>query len=151
MGMIGDVKRLDTGLVADTVNTTSRIEGLTKFYGANILISSSLYEEIEDPSRYHFRNLGKALEKGRTEPLEMYECLDGLEEAQYDLKKNNKEDFELGLQAYYQTSFSQAIAYFSKVIEGNPGDLAAKYYLDQASALLDKPVEADWTGVNLVG
>lgn len=151
MGMIGDDRRLDTGLVADTVNTTSRIEGLTKFYGASLLISSSLYNEISDPSSYHFRALGKALVKGRVEPIELYECLDGLETEEFALKMASFRDFDDGLKAYYAKAFSEAKEFFSNVLRQNPQDLAAEYYLDQTSSLIGRQLDDNWTGVNLIG
>ena len=52
MGIIGDEKRMDAATISDTVNTTSRIESLTKFYGANILVSEDSLRGIEDKTPY---------------------------------------------------------------------------------------------------
>ncbi len=39
MGIIGDKKRSDPATIADSVNTASRLEGMTKHYGVKILLS----------------------------------------------------------------------------------------------------------------
>ena len=39
MGIIGDHQRMDAATISDTVNNASRIENLTKYYGASILLS----------------------------------------------------------------------------------------------------------------
>jgi len=151
MGMIGDDRRLDTGLVADTVNTTSRIEGLTKFYGSPILISKNLYECLEDPSLYHFRYLGKTLVKGRIEPLDLYECLDGELGQAFEWKMKSQEAFEAGLEAYYNKEFTRAMDAFNQVLSINADDKAATYFRDQARDLQDMKISPDWTGVTRMG
>jgi class 3 adenylate cyclase len=39
MGIAGDIKRLDAAIISDTVNTTARVEGLSKHYGTSIFIN----------------------------------------------------------------------------------------------------------------
>ena len=39
MGIIGDRERLEPATISDAVNTASRVEGLTKYFGANILLT----------------------------------------------------------------------------------------------------------------
>ena len=42
MGIIGDSLRMEAGVVSDTVNTAARMEGLTKHFGVNILVSENV-------------------------------------------------------------------------------------------------------------
>ncbi|MEM9986340.1 MAG: response regulator, partial [Bacteroidota bacterium] len=131
MGMIGDAKRLDTGLVADSVNMTSRIEGLTKVYGAPIILSQAVKTRIQDPSLYTFRYLGQANLKGRSGLTDLYECLNGLPKADFIARKQIIPDFEAGLQAYLGQRLDEASAYFQQVLKSLPNDRAAQYYLNK--------------------
>ena len=65
MGIIGDEKRMDAATIADTVNTASRIESLTKHYGASILLSEDSLNKLEDKNDFHLRFMGKVQVKGK--------------------------------------------------------------------------------------
>ncbi len=53
--------RLQGTVVADVVNSASRIEGLTKRYGASTTISEAVMTNLNDPARYHYRFVDKVL------------------------------------------------------------------------------------------
>lgn len=45
LGMIGEASRMQGDAFSDHVNLASRLEGLTKYYGASIIISSAVLEK----------------------------------------------------------------------------------------------------------
>ena len=47
LGVIGDEKRMDVGVVSDAVNTAARMEGLTKHYGSTTIVSGLPLMESE--------------------------------------------------------------------------------------------------------
>ena len=165
MGIIGDELRNDPATISDTVNTAARMEGLTKHFGAQILISETVYAELEeasgglkpsdaytlpDTSPYHLRYIGLVQVKGKKQPLGVYECLDGLPEEKFDLMMQTLPDFEKGMQLYFSKAFSQAVVAFQQVLETNPDDKAAQLYATRSASYKLVGVSDEWTGVEMM-
>lgn len=146
LGIIGDDKRMDAGVVSDTVNTASRVEGLTKYYGASIVLSEDLVSQIRNLDKYHHRFLGKVLVKGKNKTLSVYEFFGGDVKSTIDQKEKTKKDFENGLDAYYNRHFTEAAVLFKKILETNENDLAAQMYLRQSAAYMVQGPPEDWAG-----
>ncbi len=147
MGIIGDRLQMDATVVSDSVNTASRMEGLTKYYGANILASEATLSALEDPLLFSHRYLGKIQVKGKKTAIGVYEFFDGETEAVRNLKTQTKAEFEDGLRAFYEKSFSDAEQAFAHVLNKNPDDRPAQQYLYKCRELLEKGIPADWDGV----
>src|SRR5690606_33887573 len=80
MGITGDKNRLDATTISDTVNTASRIESLTKYYKADILLSDATLQLIDDSSKFHLRYLGLVQVKGKQLHFGIHECFSGNDE-----------------------------------------------------------------------
>ena len=74
MGIIGDHERTDAATISDTVNTASRMEGLTKEFQADILLSEETYSQITDRETYDIAFLGDSSVKGKSKPIGVYSC-----------------------------------------------------------------------------
>jgi two-component system sensor histidine kinase ChiS len=48
MGIIGDEERHDANVISDAVNISSRLEGLTKHFGASIVLSETTLNGIRN-------------------------------------------------------------------------------------------------------
>jgi class 3 adenylate cyclase len=147
LGVIGDEQRMDVNVVSDSVNTASRMEGLTKYYGASVIISEFTLAGLQENYDVAHRFLGLVKVKGKTQPLKIYEILEGLSDEQIKLKMETKESFENGLQYYLNRDFIGAAAEFKKVFTTNKYDKSAQHYLKLSAKFMVDGVTPDWDGV----
>ena len=147
MGITGDKDRLDATTISDTVNTASRIESLTKYYKANIILSEFTLQQIPYPAMFHLRYLGKVQVKGKQSSVGILECFSSDSEDQVNKKERTLLYFNEGIQHYLNKSFASAIKCFEYVISINADDSTAQFFLDNSIHYLQKGVSENWSGV----
>ncbi len=147
VGMIGEEARLQGDAFSDNVNLTSRLEGLNKFFGTSMLISEDTLAQLGHPEQFKMRFLGRAIVKGRIAPLGLYEVYQGLGDEIVALHEATKAHFERGLALYTQGQFAAAHEAFRLVLDQNPDDKTAQYYLESCAHWLRQTLPAGWDGV----
>ncbi len=145
IGMVGEAQRMQGDAFSDNVNLTSRLEGLNKVFGTNIIISGDAIQMLPRPNQFEMRSLGLVIVKGRSTPLQLYDVYEADPTDQRALKHNTRELFNEGLVAYQQGDLNLAKAKFSDVIQRNQKDRAAQFYIDEISK--HTTPDANWTGV----
>ncbi len=147
MGITGDVERLDAAIISDTVNTASRIEGLSKHFGTSILITGRCRENLSHPEEFDFRYLGPVQVIGKQKPIDLYECINGDSPALLDHKLQTLDTFDKGMDLYFKKEFAMAAVTFQQIFKKNREDLTAKLFLNRAAHLITQEIEDDWKGV----
>jgi class 3 adenylate cyclase len=147
MGITGDQDRMDATTIADTVNTASRLESLTKHFKVNIILSEASVYHLTDREAFHVRHLGPVQLKGKTETISIYECFNGSDENDMHKKLTALPFFKQGMFEYFNKSFNEASHKFYQVLEIYPEDTTSKLFLEKASQYMDMDLPENWTGV----
>jgi class 3 adenylate cyclase len=150
MGITGDVERLDAAIISDTVNTASRIEGLSKHFGTSILITGRCKEKLTHPDEFDFRYLGPVQVIGKQKSISLYECINGDSPALLKHKLETLNTFNKGMELYFNKEFAMAAVTFQEILKQNRDDLTAKLFLNRAAHLITQEIGDDWKGVQSV-
>ncbi len=75
VGAIGAEQRLDFTAVGSPVNFASRVEGLSKRLGADILVSAAVAQQL--PPSFVLRSMGAHQVRGAADPIEVFELAEG--------------------------------------------------------------------------
>ena len=150
MGIIGDEMRSEPATVSSTVNTASRMESLTKLYGANILISEHSKRKIPDSANFNLRYLGKVQLKGKKELISIYECFDGDSPSLITFKNEMIPQFNRGLDYFFSKDFERAALVFQKIFDMEPADLVNRFFYERSLKYAKSGVAESWNGVELV-
>ena len=147
MGITGDAERLDATTIADTVNTASRLEGLTKYFKVNILLSEASVRNLMAADTFHLRHLGPVQLKGKMEAIGVYECFNGGDQDDLITKLKAMPVFRQGITAYFNKSFEHASNHFAEALEIYPADTTAKMFLERSNHYVNIGIPENWTGV----
>lgn len=147
LGTIGETERMESTVISDSVNLAFRLEGLTKLYGARVVISDRALFSMKTPTMYRFRFLDRVRVKGKEEPVSVFEIFDGDSPELAALKQKTLLSFEKGLLHYHSQEFEEAHAFFQDALAQNPADRAAELYCKRAAHFAEYGVPPGWEGI----
>jgi len=134
-------------VIGDAVNLASRLEGLTRIYGMDILLGATVAEYVRD--EFHLRSVARAQVKGKTAPVDIFALIGARNEDIDPEFLKWLETYEEAILKFRSRDFKQAKIFFSRFLEFYPDDFLAKMYLDRALEYEKAPPNEAWNAVEV--
>jgi len=150
VGRMGSALRKAYTALGDSVNLSSRLEGLNKDYATHIVVSESTYEQAKDDG-FLFRELDLLRVKGKLQPVTIYQLMG----RNQDLAVNGSAEqmqalvvqFGRARELYRNREWRAAQHALEELLERWPDDGPSRVYLERCHEYAAAEPPPNWDGV----
>ena len=125
------------------LNLASRLEGLTKTYGTQILVSEAVREDT-GADAFSYRHLDDVRVKGKAKAVPIF----AVDRSSDEFPKSYKDAYIKGTELYKQGIWNLARDYFKKAQNLISGEKASLLMLDRCNEFIANPPQ-DWGGATV--
>jgi adenylate cyclase len=144
-GNLGSKYRFAYGVLGDQVNLGSRLEGLNKPYGTEILVGENTARLVE--GSFLMREVDMVRVKGKRQPVRVYELLARSDEGIPPEQEKAVSVYAAGLEAYRQQRWDEALGLFAQTLTLWPEDGPSRTMAERCEINKRTPPPEDWDGV----
>ncbi len=143
VGNMGSEFRMAYTVLGDAVNLGSRLEGLTKGYGVECVVSETTARAAPE---LIYRELDRVRVKGKDKPVTIFEPVGARKDVDRSVRDELKL-YEAGLKLYRAQNWDMAELQFLNLQKSSPPSRLYQLYAERIAHFRREPPGQDWDGV----
>jgi len=146
LAMVGGVNRMKPAVIGDSINLASRVQGLNRRYGSELLLTEGTLALVSNSEDYSIRRVERVRVVNRSEPVVIFEVFDEDPDELRALKLKSADTLAQAFELYDTGRFGRAGELFEACLEIVPGDRVAELHRDRARDLARTGMPPTWDG-----